>query len=814
MNESTKRHEENSNMIKEIRASTDAAIRNQGTSIKTLEIQTGQMSKVLQERGFGSLPGSTDTNPRDHVKSISTAVETNMTRRHSRLNDGYYNEEKGSYGLQYLDGYSNRATLLNDSQPQKEKDSGNLMEQSQVSSSSTFTTRLGELAHIKLTVELADRTVKHPKEIAENVLVWIGKFVFPVDFILLDMPKDINVPLILGRSCLYFGMRDVITLRIWDEKIFFKSIKPTSSLIKKVYMLGLRERLDLDLEARLMEETLILNRSFDPLYGDYIKLNDLNEPLDLRINRVDDLEPIVEKCKEEGYVAIKEYKYDDLTRTNEDACHAYQEIFCNVDEGWKIRVFLPALHKKPRRTKTYTLYPGAILLRIQDLLYKKILEDIEHGCYNDNLALMLAPEFDETIRLAQESQSKLNDLIKPFDYQNLNNLNDLFVPQREKEYYYANHMNAILGVYTTLDEHSDLACNYLEALEKCERLENKLSKRIENVNNKSFNELSKRFSELEQHSINLELALQQNLKAQLQDKNIAISELKKLLEKMKGKSMKTKFDKSSVIRQPNAFKSKKQLVLGVILTTSVSSPQLKSTRLEDRVLHNNSQVKTKEVEDHHRNFKSITGNVQQNASLPLGTISRTSNILKSKTLRGSTLSNTPLSSNSFVAHRDNHIHRRLWMLKAHDGESQASSNFVEKFLGTVRFGNDQFAPIIRYGDMVQGNITIKRVYYVKELNHNLFSVDQFCDADLEVAFQKSTCYVHDLKGNDLLTGSRSTDLYSITLQDTTSPNPICLMAKASSSQAWLWHRRLSHLNFDTINLLSKNDIVTGLPKLS
>nr|GFA43921.1 integrase, catalytic region, zinc finger, CCHC-type, peptidase aspartic, catalytic [Tanacetum cinerariifolium] len=93
------------------------------------------------------------------------------------------------------------------------------------------------------------------------------------------------------------------------------------------------------------------------------------------------------------------------------------------------------------------------------------------------------------------------------------------------------------------------------------------------------------------------------------------------------------------------------------------------------------------------------------------------------------------------------------------------------------------------------------------LNHNLFSVGQFCDADLEVAFRKSTCFIRDLKGNDLLTGSRGTDLYSITLQGTNSPNPICLMAKATSSQAWLWHRRLSHLNFDTINLLSKNDIV-------
>nr|GEZ32464.1 integrase, catalytic region, zinc finger, CCHC-type, peptidase aspartic, catalytic [Tanacetum cinerariifolium] len=61
--------------------------------------------------------------------------------------------------------------------------------------------------------------------------------------------------------------------------------------------------------------------------------------------------------------------------------------------------------------------------------------------------------------------------------------------------------------------------------------------------------------------------------------------------------------------------------------------------------------------------------------------------------------------------------------------------------------------------------------------------------------------------------SRGTDLYLITLQDTNSPNPICLMAKATSSQAWLWHRRLSHLNFNTINLFSKNDIVVGLSKL-
>ncbi|GJX21926.1 retrovirus-related pol polyprotein from transposon TNT 1-94 [Tanacetum coccineum] len=147
------------------------------------------------------------------------------------------------------------------------------------------------------------------------------------------------------------------------------------------------------------------------------------------------------------------------------------------------------------------------------------------------------------------------------------------------------------------------------------------------------------------------------------------------------------------------------------------------------------------------------------------------------------------------------------------GNLKLLCNFVEKFLGTVRFGNDQFAPILGYGDLNQGNVTIKRVYYVEGLNHNLFSVGQFCDADLEVAFRKSTCFVRDLQGNDLLTGNRGSDLYTISLQETTSSTPICFMAKASPTQAWLWHRRLSHLNFDYITLLSKKDIVTGLPKL-
>nr|GEV40229.1 retrovirus-related Pol polyprotein from transposon TNT 1-94 [Tanacetum cinerariifolium] len=152
-------------------------------------------------------------------------------------------------------------------------------------------------------------------------------------------------------------------------------------------------------------------------------------------------------------------------------------------------------------------------------------------------------------------------------------------------------------------------------------------------------------------------------------------------------------------------------------------------------------------------------------------------------------------------------------MKHMTGNLKLLCNFFEKYLGTVRFDNDLFAPILGYGDLVQENITINRVYYVEGLNHNLFSVGQFCDADLEVAFRKSTCFVRDLQGNDLLTGNRGSDLYTIFLQESKSSTPLCLMAKALPTQAWLWHQRLSYLNFDYINLLLKKDVKIGLPKL-
>ncbi|GJU47629.1 retrovirus-related pol polyprotein from transposon TNT 1-94 [Tanacetum coccineum] len=329
-----------------------------------------------------------------------------------------------------------------------------------------------------------------------------------------------------------------------------------------------------------------------------------------------------------------------------------------------------------------------------------------------------------------------------------------------------------------------------------------------------------------------------HLKAQLQDKDIAISELKKLIEKMNGKSVEIKIEKPLVIRQSNAFKSQRQSILvqknrnviapgmykvhtmpnqtrttqlpqhirktnkrvsfstRVIPTTSISRPQLKSNKLEDRVMHNNSQRKKQQVEDHRRNFK-VSNNKTFVTTCNDSLNAKTSNVnfvcvtygkyvlndnhdmcvlhyINGVNTRTKQLIVVPISTrkpkrtvNQYVAtplkktvalestnqkprstirkQYENLIKIILFIvdsgcLKHMTGNLNLLSNFVEKFLSMVRFGNDQIVLILGYGDLVQ------------------------------------------VMGNDLLT-------------------------------AWLWHRRLSHLNFDTINLLLKYDIVTDLPKL-
>ncbi|GJS22078.1 ribonuclease H-like domain-containing protein [Tanacetum coccineum] len=247
MAESTKRHEENSNIIKEIQASTDAAIRNQGASIKTLEIQIEAQDVKILEAYDHTLP----------QKEKDAGSFTLPCFIHNVCFDKALVDLGASVSVMPFFTYSNLG--------------------------------LGILSDTRLTIELADRTIKQPKGIAENVLVRIGKFIFPIDFIILDIPEDDDVPLILGRPFLSTAHSKIdiyktkITLRVREEKLVFKSIKPTTSIIRRVFMLK-----DLDSKTKLIGED---NESFDPLYGKYIELNNLDTPLEPETNQDVDFEP-------------------------------------------------------------------------------------------------------------------------------------------------------------------------------------------------------------------------------------------------------------------------------------------------------------------------------------------------------------------------------------------------------------------------------------------------------------------------------------------------------------------------------------------
>ncbi|GKA08352.1 retrovirus-related pol polyprotein from transposon TNT 1-94 [Tanacetum coccineum] len=141
------------------------------------------------------------------------------------------------------------------------------------------------------------------------------------------------------------------------------------------------------------------------------------------------------------------------------------------------------------------------------------------------------------------------------------------------------------------------------------------------------------------------------------------------------------------------------------------------------------------------------------------------------------------------------------------GDRSRLRNFMKKFIGTVRFENDHFGAIMGYGDYVISDSVIFRVYYVEGLGHNLFSIGQFYDSDLEVAFRKHSCYVRDTDGVKLIKGSHGSNWYIILVEDMMKSSPICLLSKASKNKSWLWHHRLNHLNFGTINDLARKDLV-------
>nr|GEZ04709.1 retrovirus-related Pol polyprotein from transposon TNT 1-94 [Tanacetum cinerariifolium] len=246
--------------------------------------------------------------------------------------------------------------------------------------------------------------------------------------------------------------------------------------------------------------------------------------------------------------------------------------------------------------------------------------------------------------------------------------------------------------------------------------------------------------------------------------------------------------------------------------TKTRRPHPRSNTKNDKVpsVSKSSCSKNKEVdvEEHHR--KLLLSRNKKHMSYECNNVKLATQNVKSKVV-------CAMCMQCLISVNHNVIQICLWCVdsgcsKHMTGNLKLLINFVWKFLGTVRFGNDHIAVILGFGDLQWGNILITRVHFVEGLGHNLFLVGQFCDSNLEVAFRRNTCFVRSLEDVDLLSGKRTTNLYTINLYEMASASPICLMARASSTKSWLWHQHLSHLNFVTINDLVKNNLVTGLPK--
>ncbi|KAJ9545265.1 hypothetical protein OSB04_024972 [Centaurea solstitialis] len=176
---------------------------------------------------------------------------------------------------------------------------------------------------------------------------------------------------------------------------------------------------------------------------------------------------------------------------------------------------------------------------------------------------------------------------------------------------------------------------------------------------------------------------------------------------------------------------------------------------------------------------------------------------------------TPPNRRSHFSFNKNHASHK-WYLdsgcsKHMTGRKEILSNYKEEYGGSVKFGNNELAPVVGQGDIVCKDITIKNVAHVVGLNHNLFSIGKFCDKDLEVYFKKRRCVVRTEEGKELLVGSRRTNLYTIRLQHKLQYPSTCLISRSSLRQAVLWHKRLSHLNFRYIDKIVKHQLVSGIP---
>nr|GEV09191.1 retrovirus-related Pol polyprotein from transposon TNT 1-94 [Tanacetum cinerariifolium] len=346
----------------------------------------------------------------------------------------------------------------------------------------------------------------------------------------------------------------------------------------------------------------------------------------------------------------------------------------------------------------------------------------------------------------------------------------------------------LLSLYD-LDALAELQCFYIHKVKKCNCLAQKLLKQTEYVSKEVHTELLKRFAKVEKHSISLEIALQKCKEQTVRNTCVSTS-------------------------------------TGVNHKTNVSRPQHRINQLKDKVVPKNSQVKLKktQVEEHPR-IPSISNKLKSVTACNDILNSRTSNVnavcatckkclvdsdhfacvtkmLNDVNARTKKPNVVPISTRKPKGHANKSVatpHKKKVASKSTNHKLQSYYRMLyEKTSKTWKWWIEQQNP------SVYKWVPKTKMQWVPKVKSE--NVQKRVSFAVDNASRITNC-------NDLLIGNRGSDLYTISLQELTSSTPLCLMAKASPTQAWLWHRRLSHLNFDYINLLSKKDVVIGLPKL-
>nr|GEW92598.1 hypothetical protein [Tanacetum cinerariifolium] len=356
------------------------------------------------------------------------------------------------------------------------------------------------------------------------------------------------------------------------------------------------------------------------------------------------------------------------------------------------------------------------------------------------------------------------------------------------------------------------ACEPVYECERCVKLETELQKDF--VKKESYDKLFKHYTTLEKHFPKKYIVIKKlkdrikSLSGNMKEENI-----KQELEEIETINIELDHRVTKPIAENEHLKQTyKQLYDSikssrVTLPTSASESQPSGNTKKYKIKQTPSSAKKNKLEAYPRNVR----NSLQNKKSVVNT-KNIAYVLESKLNVYSDLQCVTCNGCLFFDNHDSYVlefinsvnarvksksakkplKRKLWKptgkvsSKHMTGDCSQLTNFVNKFLGMVKF---------------------------EGLGHNLFSVGQFYDSDLEVAFCQHTCFIRNLKGVDLQTGSRGNNLYTLSLVDMMASSPICLLSKASKTKSWLWHRHLSHPNFGTINYLARHGLIRGLPKL-